>query len=483
MKIVFVASESSAFVKAGGLGDVVHSLAKALIKLGHTLYVIMPRYSKVKVESKKVAKGKIFFNNHWTEFGILEEIKDHVRYYFLDYPEYYQREHIYSTPKGEYEDNPLRFGFLSLASLEVIKSMQLNPDIIHLHDWHTGLVPLYKKIHYPELEPIPTVFTIHNALHQGIYDPHFLPLLNLPWEVYHPFTGIEFYGRINFLKAGIAFCDVLTTVSPSYAEELRQYAYGLEGLIREKKYFFGILNGIDYEVWNPETDKFIKYHYSLKNFHKGKASNKKHLKETFGLKTPNDRPLVGMVSRLTAQKGLDLVQGIICEAVREGFDFVFLGSGEEKYQDMLIEFMKKHPESVRVRIEYNEELAHKIFAGADMFLMPSLFEPCGISQMIAMRYGTVPVVRSTGGLKDTVVDFVENPHEGNGFAFEEYSSKDLMHALLKARVYYDMHTCDHSKEWQEIIKRCMKKDFSWERSAREYERIYSTAIMLRKYGS
>ncbi len=483
MKIVFVASESSAFVKAGGLGDVVHSLAKALIRFGHTLYLIMPKYSRVRVESKKVAKGKIFFNNHWLEFGILEEIKDHVRYYFLDYPGYYQREHIYSTPKGEYEDNPLRFGFLSLASLEVIKSLQLNPDIIHLHDWHTGLVPLYKKIHYPELDPIPTVFTIHNALHQGIYDPHFLPLLNLPWELYHPFTGIEFYGRINFLKAGIAFCDVLTTVSPSYAEELRQYAYGLEGLIREKKYFFGILNGIDYEVWNPETDKFIKYHYSLKNFHKGKASNKKHLKETFGLKTPNDRPLVGMVSRLTTQKGLDLVQGIICESVREGFDLVFLGSGEEKYQDMLIEFMKKHPESVRVRIEYNEELAHKIFAGADMFLMPSLFEPCGISQMIAMRYGTVPIVRSTGGLKDTVVDFVENPHEGNGFAFEEYSSKELMHALLKARVYYDMNACGNSKEWQEIIKRCMKKDFSWEKSAREYERIYSTAIMLRKYGS
>ncbi len=483
MKIVFVASESAAFVKAGGLGDVVHSLAKALTKLGHKLHIIMPRYAKIGTDARVFHKGRVFFGGDWQDYSLLEVIKEHVVYYLLDFPKYYNREHIYATPKGEYEDNPLRFGFLSLVALEAIKNLQLEVDVIHVHDWHTGLLPLYKKMHYPELRQVPVIFTIHNALHQGIYDPHFLPLLNLPWDVYHPFTGIEFYGRINFLKAGIAFCDVLTTVSPSYAEELREYAYGLEGLIREKKYFFGILNGIDYDVWNPESDKLIKHHYSYKNFSKGKASNKKHLKETFGLKTPHERPLVGMVSRLTAQKGLDLVQGIICEAVREGFDFVFLGSGEERYQDMLIDFMRKHPDSVRVRIEYNEELAHKIFAGADIFLMPSLFEPCGISQMIAMRYGTVPVVRSTGGLKDTVVDFVDNPHEGNGFAFIEYSSKELMHALLKARVYYDMHACDHSREWQEIVKRCMKRDFSWEKSAREYERIYSTAIMLGKYGS
>ncbi|HCO39273.1 MAG TPA: glycogen synthase GlgA [Aquificaceae bacterium] len=483
MKIVMVASESSAYIKAGGLGDVIHSLAKALIKLGHSLYIIMPKYSKIKASLKGVGQGKVFFDGNWQEFSIYEDIKDHVRYYFIDFPKYYQREHIYATPKGEYEDNPLRFGFLSLASLEVIKSLGIEPSLIHIHDWHTGLLPLYKKLYYPEFERTPTVFTIHNAMHQGIYDPHFIPMLNLPWEVFHPYQGIEFYGKINFLKAGIAFCDILTTVSPSYAEELRHYAYGLEGLIREKKYFFGILNGIDYDIWNPETDKLIKHNYTAKNFSKGKWINKKHLKDIFGLKTRDEKPLVGMVSRLTSQKGLDIVQGIVCEAVREGFDFVFLGSGEERYQEMLIEFMKKHPESVRVRIEYNEELAHKIFAGADMFLMLTLFEPCGISQMIAMRYGTVPIVRTTGGLKDTVVDFVKAPHEGNGFSFEEYSSKDLMHALLKARVLNDMYICDHSKDWAEIIKRCMKRDFSWERSAREYERIYSTAIMLKSYGS
>ncbi|MCS7196935.1 MAG: glycogen synthase [Aquificaceae bacterium] len=483
MKIVMVAPESAAYVKAGGLGDVVHSLAKALIRLGHTLFVIMPKYSKIKGNLRKVFSGSVPFKGAVQEFNLYEDIKEHVRYYFIDFPEYYHREYIYATPKGEYEDNPLRFGFLSLASLETIKLLSMEPDIIHLHDWHTGLLPLYKKLYYPELASVPVIFTIHNALHQGIYEPHFLPMLNLPWELFHPYKGIEFYGKINFLKAGIAFCDVLTTVSPSYAEELRSHAYGLEGLIREKKYFFGILNGIDYDVWNPERDKFIRYHYNLKNYSKGKSENKKHLKETFGLKTSQEKPLVGMVSRLTTQKGLDLVRDILQEMVRVGFDLVFLGSGEERYQDMLIDFMKKHSESVRVRIEYNEELAHKIFAGADLFLMPSLFEPCGISQMIAMRYGTVPVVRATGGLKDTVIDYVENPLEGNGFSFEEYSGKELMHALLRARVYYDMQMCDHSKEWSEIVKRCMKRDFSWERNAREYERIYSTALMLRRYGS
>ncbi|MCS6957105.1 MAG: glycogen/starch synthase [Aquificaceae bacterium] len=483
MKIVMVASESAAYVKAGGLGDVVHSLAKALIKLGHTVFVIMPKYSKIKAGLQRVKQSRIFFNGGWQEFGIYEDTKDHVRYYFVDYPAYYNREYIYATPKGEYEDNPLRFGFLSLASLQLIRDTSIEPDLMHIHDWHTGLVPLYKRLYYEDLKELPVIFTIHNAMHQGLYDPHYIPMLNLPWEVYSPYNGIEFYGKINFLKSGIYFCDVLTTVSPSYAEELRQYAYGLEGLIREKKYFFGILNGIDYDVWNSEKDKYIKHHYSVKNPWKGKLGNKKHLKETFGLRTPDERPLVGMVSRLTAQKGLDIVNGIICEAVREGFDFVFLGSGEEKYQDMLIDFVRKYPENVRVRIEYNEELAHKIFAGSDMFLMPSLFEPCGISQMIAMKYGTVPVVRSTGGLKDTVIDYVEKPLEGNGFTFQDYSSKELMHALLKARVYYDMHVCDHSKDWSEIVKRCMKKDFSWEKSAREYERVYSTATMLKRYGS
>ncbi|MEN3027675.1 MAG: glycogen synthase [Aquificaceae bacterium] len=483
MKIVMVAPESAAYIKAGGLGDVVHSLAKALIKLGHTLFVIMPKYSKIKGNLRKVSSGSVSFKGAMQEFNLYEDIKEHVRYYFIDFPEYYGREHIYATPKGEYEDNPLRFGFLSLASLEAMKLLKIEPDIIHLHDWHTGLLPLYKKLYYPELASVSVIFTIHNALHQGIYEPHFLPMLNLPWEFFHPYKGMEFYGKINFLKSGIAFCDVLTTVSPSYAEELRNYAYGLEGLIREKKYFFGILNGIDYEVWNPEKDRFIRYNYSVKNYNKGKSGNKKYLKETFGLKTSQEKPLVGMVSRLTTQKGLDLVQEVLQEMVRVGFDLVFLGSGEERYQDMLIDFMKKHPESVRVRIEYNEELAHKIFAGADLFLMPSLFEPCGLSQMIAMRYGTVPVVRATGGLKDTVIDYVENPLEGNGFSFKEYSGKELMHTLLRARVYYDMQVCNHSKEWSEIVKRCMKRDFSWERSAREYERIYSTALMLRRYGS
>lgn len=483
MKTVFVASESAPYIKTGGLGDVVHSLAKVLTKLGHAIYVIMPKYKTIKGDLRECASAKVYFDQRWISYKVYEDIKDHVRYYFIEYEEYYGREYPYGSPKGAYEDNALRFGFLSLASLETVRTLKIEPDIFHIHDWHTGLLPLYKNLYYKEWDRVPVVFSIHNAMHQGIFDAQFLPLLNLPWDVFRPFDGIEFYGKLNFMKAGITFCDLLTTVSPSYAEELKSYAYGLEGLIREKKYFFGVLNGIDYDVWNPEEDKLIRHNYGVKNFQKGKRLNKRDVKAIFGLKSSNDRPLVGMVSRLTAQKGLDLVQGIMDEGVRESFDFVFLGSGEEKYQNMLIDFMKRYPESVRVRIEYNEELAHMVYAGADIFLMPSLFEPCGISQMIAMRYGTVPVARKVGGLKDTVIDYMEFPQSGVGFTFEEYSSKELMRALLRARIYYDMYICDSGKEWQEIIKRSMKRDFSWERSAREYERLYTTALMLRKYGS
>ncbi|QWK19985.1 MAG: glycogen synthase GlgA [Hydrogenobacter thermophilus] len=482
MKVVMIAVESAPYIKVGGLGDVVHSLSKTLVKMGHGVSVIMPLHKRVRADLKKVADGlRVYLDHEWKSFSLYEDTYEGVKYFFVDYPPYYRRDHVYAPPKGDYEDNALRFGFFSLAGLEVIRQTGIAPDVIHAHDWHTAMVGLYKQLYYQDLNRVAFVFTIHNGMHQGIFDSRFLPNLSLPWEVFHPFGGIEFYGKINFLKAGINFCDVLTTVSPSYAEELKQYAYGLEGVIREKKYFFGVLNGIDYEVWDPEKDRYIKAYYSIRNFKKGKQQNKKHLKEVFGLGNREDMPLVGMVSRLTSQKGFDIIKGVIDEAVALGFEFVFLGSGEEVYQNMLIEFMKKYPKSVRVRIEYNEELAHKIYAGSDIFLMPSLFEPCGISQMIAMRYGTVPVVRKVGGLKDTVIDIAENPEEGTGFVFEEYKPEELLHAMLKAAVYYQMEKCDASKRWSELIKRCMSMDFSWQKSAREYEGIYSSAILLRRY--
>jgi starch synthase len=485
MRVVIVASESAPYLKTGGLGDVIHSLSKALTKLGHTVYVIMPKYAKLKRSvERKVKEGiKIYIDHQWREFDLYEDILDHVRYFFIDYKPYYGREYAYAPPKGDYYDNTLRFGFLSLASLQVIRELELKPEVIHIHDWHTGILPLYKSLYYPDLERVPVVFTIHNAMHQGIFDAHFLPALNLPWEVFHPYGGIEFYGKINFMKAGILFCDVLTTVSPSYAEELKAYCYGLEGVIREKKYFFGILNGIDYDVWNPEKDELIFAKYNLRSFKRGKLKNKTRLKEIFGLKTENYRPLIGIVARLTAQKGFDLIFSSAEEIVKEGFDMLVLGSGEDKYQEMLVELSKKFPNSIKARIEYSEELAHKIYAGADMFLMPSLFEPCGISQMIAMRYGTVPVVRWVGGLKDTVKDFLKDPENGTGFGFENFEPKDMMSALLRARVFYDMEFCNSEKVWSEIIKRCMRQDFSWERSAREYESAYTTARMLRFYDS
>ncbi len=483
MHILVVASESSAFVKAGGLGDVVHSLSKALTNLGHKVWVIVPKYASVREKLEKLGEGKVYFDYSNRAFSILRAIKDGVEYYFVDYPPYYKRPHIYAPPKGSYEDNHLRFAFLSLASLEILRVLNLKVDIIHIHDWHTSLLPIYRNLYFPEFSNIPVVLTIHNAMHQGLFDPHVLPPLNIPWEFFRPFGGIEFYGKVNFLKTGITFCDVLTTVSPTYAEELKNYAFGLEGLIKEKKYFFGILNGIDYDVWNPEKDPYIRENYTYKDFHRKKPRNKRELKEIFGFNTFDQKPLVGMVARLTYQKGFDLLEGIINEAVREGFDFIMLGSGEDRYQEMLINFMKAYPEGVRVRIEYNEELAHKVFAGSDIFLMPSLYEPCGIAQMIAMRYGTVPVVRAVGGLKDTVIDYIKDPDEGTGFVFDDFSSKDLLHALLRARVFYGMYDCFNDQRWADIVRRCMIKDFSWEKSAKEYERIYHTARVIRSYDS
>ncbi len=483
MHILMVASESSAYIKTGGLGDVIHSLSKALVYLGHRVSVIMPKYAKIRGNFEKLKEDKVYIDYQERTFGILRDHKEGIDYYFIDYPPYYDRPYPYSPPKGDYPDNHIRFGFLSLCALRIVESLNLKVDIIHIHDWQTSLLPLYKNIYFPSLSNVPTVLTIHNGMYQGIFDAHTLPQLGIPWEMFHPFGGVEFYGKLNFLKAGITFCDLLTTVSPSYAQELKEYAHGLEGVIREKKYFFGILNGIDYDVWNPEKDPYIKENYSYKDFHRKKPKNKRELKEIFGLSTFDQKPLVGIVARLTHQKGFDLLEGIISETVREGFDFVMLGSGEDRYQEMLINFMKTYPEGVRVRIDYNEELAHKVYAGSDIFLMPSLFEPCGISQMIAMRYGTVPVVRAVGGLKDTVIDYIKDPDEGTGFVFEEFTSKDLLHALLRARVFYGMYICFNDLRWAEIVRRGMRKDFSWEKSAREYERVYHTAKVIRSYDS
>ncbi|MEN3034599.1 MAG: glycogen synthase [Aquificaceae bacterium] len=482
MRVIFVVPESSAYIKAGGLGDVAHSLAKAIKSLGHSVTVIMPRYKNIKADLKPSFTHALPFDNS-INFSVFEAKKDDINYFFVSCQDFFERDHIYASPKGPYPDNALRFGLFSLISLEIMKKLSLECDIFHIHDWPTALVPLYRDLYYPEFSHVASVLTIHNAMHQGIFEAEYLPRLHIPWDLFRPFGGVEFYGKINFLKAGITFCEVLTTVSPSYAREISNYANGLEGLIREKKYFFGILNGIDTDIWNPESDRMIVANYSIKNFQRGKTKNKQHLKEIFGLKTPIQKPLIGMVSRLTSQKGLDMVEKILDEAIQEGFDFIFLGSGEEFYQEMLMGFLKSYPESVRARIEYNEELAHKIYAGSDIFLMPSIFEPCGISQMIAMRYGTVPVVSRVGGLLDTVIDYISSPEEGTGFSFDVKNRDSFMMALLRARVFYDMECCRFSKDWQEIVKRCMKRDFSWQKSAQEYERIYSIAMTLRKYGS
>jgi len=483
MRVVFVSSECSPFIKTGGLGEVVGSLSKINKEINNHVSVIFPAYKSIKenIRIDESIKMRVFFEHNWRELNVHCVKEGGINLYLIDYPPYYDREYIYSPPSGDVWDNPLRFGFLSLSALQTITELKLEPEIIHIHDWHTGLLPLYKNLYYPNLKNSATVMTIHNIAYQGVFDSSFIPLLNLPWEVYKPFDGIEFYGRLNFLKAGILYSDVLTTVSPNHAEEIKSdKGFGLEGIIKQKKYFFGILNGIDTEYWNPETDKHLVKNYNFRHYKTGKRKNKEEIKKTFGLDTPLTRPLVIFIGRLTYQKGIDLILPVIEELIIEGFDFIFLGSGEDHYQEKLMEITRKYPRNVSARIEYDETIAHMAYAGADMFLMPSVYEPCGLAQMIAMKYGAVPVVHKTGGLADTVRDFFEHHHSGNGFSFRKPTPSELMLYLLKALSIYYQNYLNRSARWDLLVKNCMSADFSWHKSIKEYMKIYSIAKMLKK---
>lgn len=483
MRVVFVSSESTPFVKTGGLGEVVGSLAKCNKEINNEINVIIPAYKSIKdrINPERTIRSKVFFESNWREFDIHQVCEGGINFFLIDCANYFDRDYIYSPPEKDVWDNPLRFGFFSLASLQTIVEFNLSPEIIHIHDWHTSLLPLYKNLYYPSLKTSATVLTIHNIAYQGVFDSSFLPLLNLPWDIYKPYDGIEFYGRLNFLKAGIIFSDAVTTVSPAHSEEIKSDSgFGLEGVIRQKKYFFGILNGIDTDYWNPEKDQHLIKNYRFRNYKAGKRKNKEEIKRIFGIDTPIIRPLVVFIGRLTYQKGLDLVVPVIEELIIEGFDFIFLGSGEEHYQDKLMAIIRKYPRNVSARIEYDERIAHLAYAGADIFLMPSIYEPCGLAQMIAMRYGAVPVVRRTGGLADTVRDFFEHHHSGNGFSFRSSTSQELMLSLLKAMSIYYQNFFNRSNRWDIIVSNCMSADYSWNRSIREYMKVYSIAKMLKK---
>lgn len=473
MKILFVATEASPFFKTGGLGDVIGSLPKALQKEGLDVRVIMPKYSNIPLSyrEKMVQKAEITVPVGWRkQFCGLEELAEgDIPFYFINNDYYFAREGIY----GFYDDGE-RFAFFCRAVLEALPYLEFQPDIIHCHDWQTGMVSTFLKAHYQQddfYQDIKTIFTIHNLRYQGLFPKDVLgELLNLG-EEYFNMEGLEFYGQVNYLKGGLVFSDLVTTVSPTYALEIQtpQFGENLDGLLSKKADSLkGIVNGID-DNYNPQTDPELFINYKVSTVKKQK--NKEKLQENLGLPVNGKLPMVALVSRLVEQKGLELIREKINEILAMELQLVVLGTGEGKYEEMFKEAADRHPEKLSVNLFFNDSLARKIYSASDIFLMPSLFEPCGIAQLIAMRYGCIPLVRETGGLKDTVHNFENLTGEGSGFTFVDYQADDLLNALNRAIVLYR----DKSL-WLKISKNISKKDLSWRKPAKEYLALYDELL-------
>lgn len=471
MKVLFASSEALPFMASGGLGDVAGSLPHALRKRLIGCRVVMPMYDTIRQE----LKDKMKFITHisvpvaWRRqyCGIFEAKHNGVIYYLLDNQYYFKRDTIY----GHYDDAE-RFAFFSRAILEIIPHIDFKPDIIHCNDWQTALTPVYYSAMYansPGYENIKTVFTIHNIQYQGIYGMELLQdVLGIPAD---KASLIEYDGCVNFMKGAIECADKVTTVSPSYANEILDpwYSHGLDSILNERRYkLSGILNGIDTVGYDPETDKDIKANYSAAD-PSGKKEDKEELQKLMNLPVKPNVPIVGMVTRLVSHKGLDLVKGILDELLSKAeMQLVILGSGDYEYESYFRWIAEKYPDKVGLRLGFVPDLARKIYAGADMFLMPSKSEPCGLSQMVALRYGTIPIVRETGGLRDSITDCGDG--EGNGFTFKSYNAHDMLDSIYRALTLY------YNGDWNELVLRALNCDFSWGRSANAYIRLYKELL-------
>ncbi|MBU1006708.1 MAG: glycogen synthase GlgA [Candidatus Omnitrophica bacterium] len=466
MNILFVSSEVFPFAKTGGLADVLGALPEALAKRGHTCSVILPFYKSVK---KGGFSPEHFKSEKDFELYLLK--KGNVNVYFVKKDEYYDRDQLYGTPQGDYPDNASRFGFFAKAVISAIPHIT-GVDILHCNDWQSALIPLYIKLFHkekPEFRNIKTVFTIHNMAYQGLFGREAMDILGLPGELFIP-DSLEFYGKINFMKAGIIYSDAVTTVSEGYSREILtpEFGCGLDGLLKTReKDLHGIVNGVDYSIWDPAIDKLIKANYDKKDL-SGKVECKKDLTGQLGIKYDKIRPLIGMVTRLAEQKGLDIVAQSMGNLLKMGVDFALLGSGDEKYNNIFKNLSVKHKGHVGVYIGFNNALAHKIEAGADMFLMPSRYEPCGLNQLYSLKYATIPIVRAVGGLDDTVENFDPSVNKGNGFKFKEASSKEMLGAVKSAvAVFKDR------KSWDALLRNSLACDYSWDSSAGKYEKLYA----------
>jgi len=489
IKVLFVTSEVVPFIKTGGVADVSAALPQMLGELGHEVRLLVPKYGAIDERKFKIHEVvrlkdiKINIGGKDVVFSIKSSFlpgqKVRVQIYFLDNAEYFgSRNSLYGDPitGEEYKDNDERFILLARAAYELIMKLGWVPDIIHTNDWQGGLVPAYLKHMYhnePIFENFKTLYTIHNLGNQGVFPKSTFAKTGLPDSIFNE-KGIEQNGKVNFMKAGLLYADCLSTVSENYANEIRtneELGEGLKGVLAKRKNdLYGIINGIDDKVWNPEKDDMIYKTYSAKTLD-SKTENKKYLVEKFGLKYNQDIPVISIITRLTDAKGLDLIAGCMDEIMKLDLQMILLGTGEKKYHQLLDKISKKYPEKFACYLGFNDELAHQIEAGSDMFLMSSKFEPCGLNQMYSLMYGTIPIVRETGGLADTVTKFNEKTGEGNGFTFKAYECAALLKELKRAlKIYED------KKVWTKLMKTGMKSDFTWLSSAKKYIELYKKIL-------
>jgi starch synthase len=474
MKIAMVSPEIVPFAKTGGLADVVGTLAAVLAQSGHEITLIMPAYRAVLQGGFALEDPGMRFSvplaNRQQELSVLRaRLTSNVSVYCVRADRYFDRDHLYGTAAEDYPDNAERFALFSRAALEILKHEPA--ELLHCHDWQSALAIVFFKAQperYTEFRAAKTVFTVHNLGFQGIFPPSDWPLLNLDWNLFNP-RFLEFYGNINLLKGALVFADKITTVSPSYAREIieTEQGFGLEGVLRERRSdLVGILNGVDYGEWNPESDPFIAAPYGPATL-AAKQNCKKALQRTVGLPQRSDVLLIGMISRLTSQKGLDLVEMVLDPLMASDLQLTLLGSGESRYEELFTAAAARHPEKIAARVGFDATLAHQIEAGADLFLMPSRYEPCGLNQMFSLKYGTIPIVRAIGGLRDTVEDYNAEHGTGTGFVFSPYEPQALLEALDRA-----LRTFRDKLAWTALQRRAMAQDFSWERSARTYNALY-----------
>jgi starch synthase len=484
LKILFVAGEVVPFAKTGGLADVMGSLPQAVEDCGNESRIMMPKYGVIndrKFRLHDVLRLKdipipIGNKTELLNVKVTALPSSKIQTYFLYNEGYFKRDGLYVSPstKKDYQDNDERFIFFNRSTLETLRALGWKPDVIHCNDWMTALIPAYLKLVYkddPFFKNIKTVYTIHNLAYQGAFHKSALQKSGLPESEFTP-EGLEFYDSFNFMKIGIVYADAITTVSEKYAEEIRtdeELSCGMKGILnKRKKDLYGILNGIDENIWSPETDEFIEKNYNIDDL-ASKLENKKALLRRLKLPYHEKTPVVATISRLVSHKGFDLIIEAFEKMMALDMQFVLLGTGEKEYEDFFRKMASKYPEKCSATISFNDELAHLIEAGADMFLMPSKYEPCGMNQMYSLKYGTVPVVRATGGLYDTVKPFKNG--KGNGFVFEKYSAAEMLKALKDA-----LETYKDQKTWVKIVQNGMSTDVSWENSAKKYNALYHKLV-------